>query len=134
MFYYLRLNVMKTNIYPCFSLSTIDRAASRRTCAAPTRRHIFMQTVLPDSLSNAETSNPDLFEITPTSLWLEDYSQLRVLFDQWKSQGVTDLVDHLERDPAHLAACFASARVLRVNQRTLSLFGDRKSTRLNSSH
>src|SRR3546814_236107 len=114
---------MKTDIYPRFSLATIDRAASRRTCAAPTRRHIFMQTVLPDSLSNAETTNPDLFEITPTSLWLEDYSQLRVLFDQWKSQGVTDLVDHLERDPAHLAACFASARVLRVNQRTLSLFG-----------
>src|SRR3546814_3746140 len=71
---------MKTDIYPRFSLATIDRAASRRTCAAPTRRHIFMQTVLPDSLSNAETTNPDLFEITPTSLWLEDYSQLRVLF------------------------------------------------------
>src|SRR3546814_16580025 len=79
---------MKTDIYPRFSLATIDRAASRRTCAAPTRRHIFMQTVLPDSLSNAETTNPDLLEITPTSLWLEDYSQLRVLFDQWKSQGV----------------------------------------------
>src|SRR3546814_14794350 len=113
---------MKTDIYPRFSLATIDRAASRRTCAAPTRRHIFMQTVLPDSLSNAETPNHDLFEITPTSLWREDYSQLGVLFDQWKSQGVTELVAHLEREPAHLDDCFASPRVMRFHQRPVPLY------------
>lgn len=70
-----------------------------------------------------ENDVPGLFDVTPTSLWLEDYSQLRVLFDQWKAQGVQNLRRHLEQHESHLAACYAaSSTVLRVNRRTLSLY------------
>ncbi|HEY4801564.1 MAG TPA: histidine kinase, partial [Paraburkholderia sp.] len=56
----------------------------------------------------------DFFDVTPTSLWLEDYSQLRALFDRWRAQGVTDLRRFLEDDPRRVAECSACIRVLKV--------------------
>ncbi len=72
------------------------------------------------------TSSDDfqtMFDLAPVSLWLEDYSGLKQLFDRWRAEGVTDLAAHLQADPARRAACMASIQVLRVNQKTLSLFG-----------
>ena len=64
-----------------------------------------------------------LFELAPVSLWLEDFSALKRLFDGWRAQGVTDLRAHLTEYPECLAACAASLQVLEVNQCTLKLFG-----------
>lgn len=65
---------------------------------------------------------PDFFDVTPTSLWLEDYSSLRELFDGWRAAGVTDLRDFLREDPTRTEQCSASIKVLRVNQSTLTLY------------
>ena len=64
----------------------------------------------------------DMFDLAPVSLWMEDYSALKQLFDQWRAQGVTDLLPFLQADPARLAQCSATFKVLRVNQFTLDLF------------
>ena len=32
-----------------------------------------------------------MFEIAPVSLWIEDYSAVRTLFEQWRAVGVTDV-------------------------------------------
>ncbi|MFP6562543.1 diguanylate cyclase [Paraburkholderia sp. B3] len=66
-----------------------------------------------------------LFDVTPTSLWLEDYSQLRALFDRWRAAGVTDIRRHLEEEPRRVAECSACIRVLKVNQHTLRMYGAR---------
>ena len=63
-----------------------------------------------------------MFDLAPVSLWLEDYSALRQLFEQWRAQGVTNIRSHLSADPARFAQCTACLKVLRVNQRTLELF------------
>ncbi len=63
-----------------------------------------------------------MFELTPVSLWLEDFSELKRLFDGWRAQGVTDIRAHLFEDRARLRQCSASLRVLQVNRRTLELF------------
>ncbi|CAG2132194.1 MULTISPECIES: sensor domain-containing diguanylate cyclase [Ralstonia] len=65
----------------------------------------------------------DFFDVTPTSLWLEDYSDLHQLFAQWRAAGVTDLRRFLEEDAARVAACSACIKVLRVNRRTLAMYG-----------
>jgi diguanylate cyclase (GGDEF)-like protein len=67
----------------------------------------------------------DFFDVTPTSLWLEDYSALHDLFDTWHAAGVSDLRSFLEEDPRRLDACSACIRVLKVNPRTLSLYAAR---------
>ncbi|MFY3385621.1 sensor domain-containing diguanylate cyclase [Paracidovorax sp. MALMAid1276] len=63
-----------------------------------------------------------MFELAPVSLWLEDFSQLKQLFDNWRAQGVSDIRAHLAEDPERLRQCSASLRVLQVNRRTLDLF------------
>ncbi len=63
-----------------------------------------------------------MFELAPVSLWLEDFSELKRLFDSWRGQGVTDIHAHLAGDRARLRQCSASLRVLQVNRRTLELF------------
>ena len=63
-----------------------------------------------------------MFGLAPVSLWLEDYSALKQLFDQWRAEGVTDIRTYLAQDPARLRACSSALKVLKVNQRTLDLF------------
>ena len=64
----------------------------------------------------------DMFDLAPVSLWMEDYSGLKQLFDRWRAEGVTDLLAHLREDPERLRCCSQSYKVLRVNQYTLDLF------------
>jgi diguanylate cyclase (GGDEF)-like protein len=63
-----------------------------------------------------------MFDLAPVSLWLEDFSGVRRLFDAWRAAGVTDLAAYLRADPARIRACSEAIRVLRVNARTLALF------------
>lgn len=64
----------------------------------------------------------DMFNLAPASLWMEDYSALKQLFDQWRAAGVTDLQALFQEDPSHLQHCSQCLHVLRVNQFTLDLF------------
>lgn len=66
-----------------------------------------------------------LFESAPISLWLEDYSALKALFDTWRAQGVTDLSAHLWQSPQRMAQCSGCLKVLRVNAKTLRVFAAR---------
>jgi diguanylate cyclase (GGDEF)-like protein len=94
---------------------TIDAAATART---PDR----------DAANDSDTGIAldhfeDMFELAPVSLWLEDYGDLRTLLEQWRCEGVSDLRAHLRRHPELVAACSSRIRVLKVNRRTLELFG-----------
>lgn len=70
---------------------------------------------------SSEADFEHMFELAPVSLWLEDFSELKRLFDGWRAQGVTDIRAHLAEDPARLRQCSVSLRVLQVNRRTLEL-------------
>ena len=48
-----------------------------------------------------------LFESAPISLWLEDYSALKLLFDDLRTQGVVDLAAHIAQTPGLLTSCLA---------------------------
>lgn len=73
------------------------------------------------SMENAQL-DAAMFERAPVSLWLEDYSALKHLFDRWRRDGVTDLRAYLMADRSRVAQCSKCLRVLKVNQRTLALF------------
>ena len=63
-----------------------------------------------------------MFDIAPVSLWLEDYSALLQLFDEWRTAGIRGLRNFLLNDPARVEQCSQCIRVLKVNQATLTLF------------
>lgn len=75
----------------------------------------------------------DLFELAPVSLWIEDYSALKRLFERWRGEGVADLRAHLRARPELIAECARQLRILRVNQRTLDLYGATSLQHLNDN-
>ena len=52
-----------------------------------------------ESLIASSVDFEHMFELAPVSLWLEDYSALKRLLDQWRAQGVTDLQAHFSAHP-----------------------------------
>lgn len=72
---------------------------------------------------SSSTDFQGLFDAAPISLWLEDYSELKQLFETWRADGVEDLQAHLRADQARVAECTRCFRVLQVNQQTLQQFG-----------
>lgn len=65
----------------------------------------------------------EMFDLAPVSLWLEDYSALKVLFQRWRDEGVTDLRAHFAADASRVKQCSACIRLIKVNKKTLALFG-----------
>ena len=63
-----------------------------------------------------------LFEHSPVSLWVEDYTGIKRLFAVLRAQGEQDLARYLRANPDFVQACITSIRVVDVNQRTLNLF------------
>lgn len=67
---------------------------------------------------------PDpLFDLAPVSLWLEDFTGVYELLQSWRANGVTDIRSFLTAQPRAIAEYFSRIRVLKVNQRTLDLYG-----------
>lgn len=64
----------------------------------------------------------EMFELAPVSLWLEDYSEVRNLFEAWRRGGIVSLRDYLHEEPARVRACSERIRLIKVNRRTLSMF------------
>ncbi len=77
-----------------------------------------------DDVQHTRGRNDDaeMFDLAPVSLWLEDYSALKALFDQWRADGVTDLHAYLADDSSRVQQCSACIRLIKVNRKTLTLF------------
>ena len=75
------------------------------------------------------TTDPDdgaeMFDLAPVSLWIEDYSAVKALFEQWRTEGIGDIKAFLAADPDRVRQCSQRIRILKVNRKTLSLFGAR---------
>lgn len=64
----------------------------------------------------------DMFDLAPVPLWLEDYSALKALLDDWRRNGVTDLRAYLREDPTRALECAGQIKVLKVNRAALAVF------------
>jgi PAS domain S-box-containing protein len=62
-----------------------------------------------------------IFENSPVSIWEEDFSGVKDLFDDLKKQGVADIEDHFDRHPETIQHCAELARIVDVNQAALTL-------------
>lgn len=62
-----------------------------------------------------------LFEYAPVSLWEQDFSAIKRLFDDLRSQGVKSLDAHLLMHPEFIDLCMSQIRVLDVNLQTVSM-------------
>eukprot|EP01035_Chromulina_nebulosa_P056195 gene56195-77032_t len=66
-----------------------------------------------------------MFDLAPVSLWIEDYSDVKALFEKWQARGVDDMETFLLANPERVRECSQQIRIIKVNRKTLSLFGAR---------
>ena len=62
------------------------------------------------------------FDLAPIAMWIEDFSGVKTVFDQWRREGIDDVESFLREDKARIESCSRQIRVLRVNRKTLELF------------
>lgn len=63
-----------------------------------------------------------LFEHSPVSLWVEDFSGIRALLDQLVASGETHPASYIRTHPEFVRQCLGAIKVLDVNDRTLQMF------------
>ena len=64
-----------------------------------------------------------LFALSPVSLWVEDFSEVKAMLDEVRNQGITDFRTFVDVHPEFVFSCMERIRVIDVNQQTLTLFG-----------
>jgi len=75
------------------------------------------------ALEQSEMEYRALFEESPASVFVEDFSAVKRAFDELRACGVVDLGAHLEAHPEMVEACYRSVRVIDVNEAALRLSG-----------
>ena len=81
-------------------------------------------------LRESQEQYRSLFEDSPISLWLEDFSEVKRRLDQLKENGIVDLAAYLREHPKFVIECVQSVRVLEVNSATLKLYHAREKSQL----
>ena len=86
-----------------------------------------------DRAAENERHAQGLFEHSPVSLWVEDYSGVRGWLEDLRRRGITNLPRHLTENPQVLTESLALIRVIDINQKTLSLYGAKSKEELLSN-
>lgn len=64
-----------------------------------------------------------LFEYAPISLWEQDFSGIKVLFDGLKQQGIQSLASYLDEHPEFIDQCMKEIKSVNINLQTVSMLG-----------
>ncbi|MBI5950675.1 MAG: PAS domain S-box protein [Chloroflexi bacterium] len=62
-----------------------------------------------------------VFENSPVSIWEEDFSEVKTLFDSFRKEGVVDIDAYFTAHPEIVQQCAGLAKIIDVNQATLAL-------------
>ena len=81
------------------------------------------RTVAQRDLRDSERYARSLFEHSPVSLWVEDFSVVKRLIEEVRALGISDFRIFLDVHPEFVARCMQEIRVVDVNRQTLALFG-----------
>ena len=73
-------------------------------------------------LALSEDYSRGLFEHSPISLWVEDFSKVKLLLEELRDRGIEDLRVFTDVHPEFVQRCIREIRVIDVNNHTLSLF------------
>ena len=86
-------------------------------------KDITAQIKAEEALFDSEKRFRVLFENSPIALWEEDYSKVKLAFDELKKSGVTDLREYLNKNPEELINFIKQIDIVNVNQAVLDITG-----------
>lgn len=84
---------------------------------------VTAQTQSTQRLEQSERYARDLFDHSPVSLWVEDFSAVKRLMDDVRARGISDFKTFLKVHPEFITRCMQEIRVIDVNRQTLEMFG-----------
>ncbi len=70
-------------------------------------------------LKCSQTKYQNLFEYSPISLWLEDFSEVKKKIDNLKKNGIHDIEKYLHENPETVAELVQLVKIIDVNKTTL---------------
>lgn len=76
-----------------------------------------------EAVRETEARYRDLFEHSPVPTWIEDFSGVQALFDEYRAQGISDFRTHFTNHPEELRRCASAVRILEVSASSLAFFG-----------
>lgn len=129
-------NILATAIYPKIDQPWefgIHQCNHPRTWTAE-EKHLFQEIsrrltdgmtslLIQRNLQESEQRYRMVFKNSPVSIWEEDFSGIKLFFDQLRTEGIDDLEEYLNQHPEAVSKCAASVKVINVNQATLALHG-----------
>jgi diguanylate cyclase (GGDEF)-like protein len=83
---------------------------------------IAIEDVTERELTVSEEYARGLFEHSPVSLWVEDFSSVKRLLDEIRERGITDFRVFTDVHPEFVLRCMSEIHVIDVNRHTLELF------------
>lgn len=63
-----------------------------------------------------------IFHLSPIAMWLQDFSGIKQIFDQWTAEGIVDIRQYLLSDLTRLHPCLAAIKTLNINDSVLELY------------
>lgn len=72
--------------------------------------------------ADAERYARGLFEHSPVSLWVEDFSGVKTLLDEVRATGTSELRTFTDVHPEFVERCMEQIRILEVNRHTMTMF------------
>lgn len=74
------------------------------------------------ALEESEKRFKLMFDVSPVSLWEEDFSEVKVAVDELSEQGVTDIKAYLETNPDVARALAQKVKIVDINPACVQLF------------
>jgi PAS domain S-box-containing protein len=74
------------------------------------------------ALRESEQRFREIFETAGVSVWVEDFSEVKMAIEELRAQGVQDLRSYFQEHPDFVRSAIGLVRILDVNTETLELF------------
>jgi PAS domain S-box-containing protein len=85
--------------------------------------NITEQKLAREALSASEKKYRSMFDSSPIAIWEEDFSRLKVRFDEIRSSGVTDFRSYFEDNPDEIDRLARSVKIVEMNEASVKLLG-----------
>ena len=84
--------------------------------------NVTARTLAERQLARSERYAHGLFQDSPVSLWVEDFSVIKRLMDDVRARGIEDFRTFTNVHPEFVQRCMQEIRVIDINRRTLEMF------------
>ncbi len=73
------------------------------------------------ALKESESSYRSIFENSPVSIWIEDFSKVKKYVDNLRASGIEDINEFFLENPEEVTKCVELVKLIDVNQATINL-------------